>query len=106
MNETILAFLASGAGGVAVKAFEWAITRKSDKFDEEHILRQELRDEIDGLRDELAQLKRESNEWQQKYWDQIRINNSLESKINRLTNDIEELKQELSEYTSGEKKKR
>jgi uncharacterized coiled-coil DUF342 family protein len=56
-------------GGIGLKLLEHWLGRSKMRLDEASKIRDELRVEITGLREESKVLEKEANEWKEKYYD-------------------------------------
>jgi uncharacterized coiled-coil DUF342 family protein len=64
-------------GGLLLKLIEkfWVV-RKNIIYEHSH-LRKELREELDIVKDDLATLRQEVDEWREKYYSQVETTNEL-----------------------------
>lgn len=69
MSESVIALVSAVFGGAGLKAMEVWLTRGKTKDDTAAALRKELREEVQGLRNELNNVEKELDEWKQKYYD-------------------------------------
>lgn len=97
---TVIGFLLTG--GVLAKAIEVFFIPKSKKVDVAAAVTQDLYEEHRRLTKDLSDLKKEFDEWKQKYWDlyenykQLSFeataqNNEQKKEIERLTKRVQEL---------------
>ena len=69
MNESLIALFAATFGGAGLKFIEYLLSRGKAKQDLAQSIREELRSEVQSLRDELRQVQEEVDAWRQKYYD-------------------------------------
>jgi hypothetical protein len=74
--EAATAGVAAIVGGVFLKLIEKLWLSKT-VVDEHAILRKELRAELDAVKEELAGLREEVDEWREKYYNQVETTNEL-----------------------------
>lgn len=66
---------------------------------EEHSsLRKELRDELDTVKDELQAIRREVDEWREKYYHQVEITNTLSVEVNILKSRLRKYEDTTGEF--------
>jgi uncharacterized coiled-coil DUF342 family protein len=75
-TEAATAGVAVIIGGVFLKLIEKLWLSKT-VVDEHAILRKELREELDAVKDEIASLREEVDEWREKYYSQVETTNEL-----------------------------
>lgn len=75
--ETYGAAIAAVFGGIGVKIVEKVLTKRSDRFSEESRIRRELRSELEAKREEVESLKKETDTWRAKYYEQMEVNLSM-----------------------------
>lgn len=95
LKELSSAQLAAISGlliGVGLRIIEKFLNKGKDQLEEHVALRKELREELDAVKEELYGLRKEVDEWREKYYDQLTINNHLQAQVERLTNEIEAYK--------------
>lgn len=78
--------------GIGLRIVEKFLNKGKDNLEEHVALRKELREELDTVKEELYGLRKEVDEWREKYYDQLTITTQLQSQIERLTNEIESYK--------------
>jgi uncharacterized coiled-coil DUF342 family protein len=81
--DTVKAGFAVIIGGVFLKLVEKLWMSKT-VVDEHAILRKELREELDAVKEELAGLREEVDEWREKYYHQVETTNELLFEVNVL----------------------
>lgn len=64
-----------------IKSLDRFFDRKKTELDAHVVLRKELREELDSVKQELSEFKHELDEWKRKYYDQVELNNSLKIDI-------------------------
>lgn len=74
--EAATAGAAALVGGVFLKLIEKLWLSKT-VVDEHAILRKELREELDAVKEELSRLREEVDEWREKYYSQVETTNEL-----------------------------
>lgn len=68
-QETLIALFGGGVAGAMLQSlFKFLTTRKSMTLSNEEKLRQELQDQLDALRAEVEDLKKEVDVWRDKYF--------------------------------------
>ncbi len=81
-------------GGVFLKLIEKLWMSKT-VVDEHATLRKELREELDAVKEELAGMRKEIDEWREKYYHQVETTNELLYEVSVLNS-------RLSMYESAE----
>ena len=94
-NEAATAGAAAIIGGVFLKLIEKLWLSKT-VVDEHAVLRKELREELDAVKDEIASLREEVDEWREKYYHQVELTTTLQVQVNGLRCELEEHKERLS----------
>ena len=74
--EATTAGVAALIGGVFLKLIEKLWLSKT-VVDEHAVLRKELREELDAVKEEIASLRDEVDEWREKYYSQVETTNEL-----------------------------
>lgn len=69
LTEPILALLAAVFGGVGLKVIESLLSRSSRRADVAKEIRDELREEATGLRDQLDSIESRLDKWKRQYYD-------------------------------------
>ncbi len=84
MNESIIALISAIFGGAGLKVLEVWLTRGRVKDDTATAFRNELRQELLGLRQELNDVETELDTWKKKYYDLldqfIQVKNEIRDK--------------------------
>jgi uncharacterized coiled-coil DUF342 family protein len=82
INQAYLALIGALMGGSGLKFVESWLNRSKVKDDAASAFRNELRDEVKNLRDELRSVEAEVEKWRQKYYETyeqlIAANSALE----------------------------
>jgi peptidoglycan hydrolase CwlO-like protein len=91
MNTTAVAAIIAAVGAVLVKVIEKWASNRNESFNEGERIRKELRDEIESMKDDVTELKREANEWRQKYWTSVHRERTDEYRIEELETEIKQL---------------
>lgn len=92
LNPAVTATLAGLIVGFFTKFMSKTLDRRKEKLEEHMLLRKELREELDSVKNELHQLQTELDEWRQKYYAQVELTNELKMDILRLTDELNEYK--------------
>jgi predicted nuclease with TOPRIM domain len=69
LDPAWIALIGTLCGGIGLKVLEHWLGRSKVKFDESTKLREELRVEVTGLRDEIKTLETEVDKWRKDYYD-------------------------------------
>lgn len=91
-NNAMYATIAGLFVGALIKWVNKFTDRKKDQLAEHVILRKELREELDSVKEELYKLQEELDEWKEKYYHQVELTNSLKLDILQLTEELNEYK--------------
>jgi len=91
-SNAIYATVAGLFVGALIKWVNKVTDRKKDQLAEHVILRKELREELDSVKEELYKLQEELDEWKEKYYHQVELTNSLKLDILQLTEELNEYK--------------
>jgi molybdopterin converting factor small subunit len=68
--ETIAAIFGGGALGMIVQStYKYLTNKRTMTLSNEEILRKELQDQIDEMKAQIAELKKEVDVWRDKYFD-------------------------------------
>jgi uncharacterized coiled-coil DUF342 family protein len=95
INPEIIKVSASAIlGGIGFKIVERFLNAKT--FVEEHTaLRAELREELDTVREEVIRLRKEVDEWRERYYQQVALTNALQAELHNIRCEVDEHKQRL-----------
>jgi chromosome segregation ATPase len=102
--EPIGAVVAALLGGMGTRFFENKIRKRSEKLNEAAIIREELRKDIDLLREDLEKYKHEADGWRIKYYEKIEENLRMQTEIEMLKSEMIYLKGTLKTFTTGPSK--
>jgi hypothetical protein len=91
-NSAIYATLGAMVAGAAIKFAGKLFDRKKDQLQEHLILRKARREELDTVKEELRALQETLDEWRQKYYDQVDVNNTLKLDVLKITDELNEYK--------------
>jgi hypothetical protein len=91
--------LVAGAG---IQFFNKLADRKKDQLDEHVVLRKELREELDSVKQELHLLQASLDEWKEKYYTQVEITSELKIEVAKLTDELTEYKRISGIHHSNE----
>lgn len=81
--ETIAAIFGGGAlGMLAQSTYKYLTTKKTMTLSNEEKLRKELQDQIDDMRAEIAELKKEVDVWRDRYFDIYEEHIQLKYRLN------------------------
>lgn len=69
LNPALLALIGTIFGGVGLKVVEALLNRSKTQSDLASQIRQELREEVQGLREELRRVEGELDNWKFKYYE-------------------------------------
>jgi hypothetical protein len=88
LTSAMYAAIAAIIGGTVVKFFN-SISEGGKSVLETHLLlRKELREELDTVKEEIQRLQVELDEWKQKYYNQVEITGELKLAILKLSDDL------------------
>lgn len=100
MTDAQYALLGALFGGTGLKVLgdlvgKW-IKRGHEAFDEQVVLRKELRDEVQALREEISELRDQVDQWKQRYYTLLQeyveltsLYKSMEMELHKLRNDAD-----------------
>jgi hypothetical protein len=81
--ETIAAIFGGGALGMIVQStYKYLTNKRTMTLSNEEILRKELQDQIDEMKAQIAELKKEVDVWRDKYFDIYEEHIQLKVKLN------------------------
>ena len=92
-SSGVIATVAGIVVGSFIKLTSKLLDSDKDKLEEHVILRRELREELDVVKEELQLLRNALDDWKQKYYSQVELTNSLKMDVTRLTDELAEYKQ-------------
>ncbi len=92
IDNNVLAAIAAAGGAVFVKFVEKWASKRNDSFSEGERIRGELRHEIEKLKIEVAELKKEADAWRKKYWEEVERGTTDEHRISELQKEVDELR--------------
>lgn len=84
-------------GGIGVKILDKKRSKRSHEFDEAAKIREELREQIDTLHEELEGWKAEADEWRKMYWEQVEINILQKSAFESFKSEFDSLRREFDD---------
>jgi hypothetical protein len=91
-NSAIYGTLGALLAGTVIQLANKILNRKKDQLDEHLLLRKELREELDAVKEEVHKLQVSLDEWKQKYYLQVEITNELKMEVQKLTDELTEYK--------------
>jgi len=77
INEPLLALLAAIFGGAGLKVIEALLSRSTRRADIAKEIRDELRDEISGMRDQIVDVDNRLDLWKRRYYELLAAFNEL-----------------------------
>jgi hypothetical protein len=81
--ETIAAIFGGGALGMIVQStYKYLTNKRTMTLSNEEILRKELQDQIDEMKAQIAELKKEVDVWRDKYFDIYEEHIQLKVRLN------------------------
>lgn len=92
IGSTQIAAISGLIIGIGLRVLEKFLNKGKDQLEEHVALRKELREELDSVKEELYGLRKEVDEWRQKYYDQVGITNHLTIQVEKLTNELDTYK--------------
>lgn len=95
LGELTTAIYAAIAGllvGAIIKFFNTISESGKSELETHLVLRKELREELDTVKEEIQRLQVELDEWKQKYYNQVEITGELKLAIVKLSDDLLEHK--------------
>lgn len=99
--EATTAGLAAIIGGVVLKLIEKLWLSKT-VVDEHAVLRKELREELDAVKDEIASLRDEVDEWREKYYSQVETTNELLFEVSVLKTRLRKYETDSGEFSQND----
>lgn len=99
--EATTAGVAAIVGGVVLKLIEKLWLSKT-VVDEHAVLRKELREELDAVKDEIASLREEVDEWREKYYSQVETTNELLFEVSVLKTRLRKYESDSGEFSQDD----
>jgi uncharacterized coiled-coil DUF342 family protein len=99
--EATTAGVAAIVGGVVLKLIEKLWLSKT-VVDEHAVLRKELREELDAVKDEIACLREEVDEWREKYYSQVETTNELLFEVSVLKTRLRKYESDSGEFSQDD----
>ena len=93
--------VAAIVGGVVLKLIEKLWLSKT-VVDEHAVLRKELREELDAVKDEIASLREEVDEWREKYYSQVETTNELLFEVSVLKTRLRKYESDSGEFSQDD----
>ena len=88
-------------GGILLKLIEKLWLSKT-VVDEHAVLRKVLREELDAVREDLASLRDEVDEWREKYYSQVETTNELLFEVSVLKTRLRKYESDSGEFVIDE----
>lgn len=92
LTAAIYATIAGVLVGAIIKFFNVISETDRTELETHLVLRKELREELDTVKEEIRILKIELDEWKQKYYNQVELTTELRLAVFKLTSQVEESK--------------
>lgn len=92
LDSILVATVAGFLVGAVIKFANKLFDSKKEELNEHIVLRKELREELDAVKEELYKLQQELNDWREKYYAQVELTNKLKLDILQLTDELTEYK--------------
>jgi len=99
--EATTAGVAAILGGIMLKLIEKLWLSKT-VVDEHAVLRKELREELDAVKDEIACLRDEVDEWREKYYSQVETTNELLFEVSVLKTRLRKYETDSGEFSQDD----
>jgi uncharacterized coiled-coil DUF342 family protein len=99
--EATTAGAAAILGGIMLKLIEKLWLSKT-VVDEHAVLRKELREELDAVKDEIACLRDEVDEWREKYYSQVETTNELLFEVSVLKTRLRKYESDSGEFSKDD----
>jgi len=99
--EATTAGVAALIGGVFLKLIEKLWLSKT-VVDEHAVLRKELREELDAVKEEIASLRDEVDEWREKYYSQVETTNELLFEVSVLKTRLRKYESDSGEFVTDD----
>jgi uncharacterized coiled-coil DUF342 family protein len=100
-TEAAAAGGAAIVGGIFFKLIEKLWLSKT-VVDEHAVLRKELREELDAVKDEIASLRDEVDEWREKYYSQVETTNELLFEVSVLKTRLRKYESDSGEFNQDD----
>lgn len=83
-------------GGIAFKIVERFLNSKY-YVNEQQTLRAELRAELDSVKDEVIRLRKEVDEWREKYYHQLETTATLQAELSVMRSELDEYRTHITD---------
>jgi len=97
-NSAIFGTIGALVAGSVVQYITKFSNRKKEKLEEHLVLRKELREELDAVKEELYALQKSLDEWKEKYYHKVEMTNELKMEVAKLTDELTEYKMTSGVY--------
>lgn len=87
--KTYAAALAAVSGGVGIKILEKLLSKRDTQFSDATQIRDELREEVTALREEVESYKKDAADWRQKYYDKVEESLAVRTELETLRAEFE-----------------
>lgn len=87
-------------GAMGYKVVERFLVSRTQE-QEQASFRSELREELDALREQIIDLKKEVDRWRERYYEQVGVNNMLQIQLSTIRLELDDYK---AAFNSGETK--
>lgn len=81
LSPGLIALIGTIFGGAGLKIIESWLTRSKERKDDARELRDELRIQINVQNERIAELEKEADDWQSKYYDLRDVNRRIEGEL-------------------------
>ena len=98
LNSAIYGTIGALLAGSVIKLANKLLDRKKENLEEHLLLRKELREELDTVKEELYELQKALDEWKEKYYHQVELTNELKLEVQKLTDEVSEYKVISAQY--------
>lgn len=96
LQTSVYAAVAGFVLGAIVKLINKYFDREKEQVEIHSILRKELREELDSVKEELYTLQKDLDEWKEKYYHQVELTNELRMAIVKLNEELAEYKRDVT----------